>query len=334
MSDTAVGGLMRETRPGTTFTHWFADLRVRSKVLLTIALMALVTTGVGVLGLTSLAQSSETARRLYEVNVREVQTANDIRDNLLDVEILVRDAAISDDPDAVTGEVADVQRQLHANIATFAKVSSNDAAAGELRRIGDDFDSALTTYKSRTEPFARSGNLPAWRSSIGANPYFEKVDQRVDRLIDSITTDAREASAQAQQDHARTRTLLLLVMALGIALGLGFGLLIATKITQRLALLKRVVDAFGQGDLTASSGLVNQDEIGLMGASMDAAVGNLRGLLHTISESSVAVAASSEELSAGTTQIAATAEETSAQATVVAGAADEVSRNVSTSTLR
>ena len=112
--------------------------------------------------------------------------------------------------------------------------------------------------------------------------------------------------------------------------GARLGFFVATGVARATRKVREVTEALANGDLTRSSGLTTQDEMGQMGASLDTAVAALRDVMATVVGSADAVAASSEELSASSAQISASAEETAAQSGVVATSAEEVSRNVAT----
>jgi methyl-accepting chemotaxis protein len=308
----------------------FADLNVRTKIVVAVGTVCLVAIGVGALGLQSLSASSATAQRIYHENLLEVQTAGAIRDSLIDTELTMREAVVSPDAKATLADLPALQQKFHDNLATFNTLRSTPYHEADLRQMRASYDAGLAYHDAHTAKFARTKNLAAWTASNARNPYFNRTDGIVDRLVPAVTADARRAADQAAADYRKVRTEEIVVLVLGVAVGLAIALVIASMIGRSVARVRRLADALGDGDLTVTSGLQSRDEIGLMGASLDTAVANLRSLVDAIAMSADAVASSSEELSASSQQIAAGAEETSVQAGVVAGAAEEVSRNVTT----
>ena len=143
--------------------------------------------------------------------------------------------------------------------------------------------------------------------------------------------EADEAAEHALAQFESQRTLAVVVLGVGIALAVGLGLLVAGGVARSVRRVQAVAEALAVGDLTQSSGLTSKDELGRMGAALDASLGEpARGAVVGMAASADAVAASSEELSASSAQISASAEETSAQSGVVSSAAEEVSRSVQT----
>ncbi|HEY4568340.1 MAG TPA: methyl-accepting chemotaxis protein [Kribbella sp.] len=159
--------------------------------------------------------------------------------------------------------------------------------------------------------------------------YYE-ISDLTHKLRESIEARVQAASTAAADDQAQTKRIMIGVIVLGALLVLGFAFVVARRIIRPLGAVLDVATALAAGNLTRSSGITQDDEVGRTAAALDEAIVNLREVLSAVVSSADAVAASSEELSASSAQIAASAEETSAQSGVVSGAAEEVSRNVQT----
>ena len=81
----------------------------------------------------------------------------------------------------------------------------------------------------------------------------------------------------------------------------------ARTVRRNLATLQAAAGRLADGDLTGSTGLDQDDEIGRTAKSLDEAMVSLRSVLSAVGASADAVAASSEELSASSAQISASA---------------------------
>jgi len=114
------------------------------------------------------------------------------------------------------------------------------------------------------------------------------------------------------------------------------------SITSRLKKADDFTARFGQGDLTAVSGITGADELGKIGASLDAMAANLREMISQVTgdagelnktsshllEIAGKVSTSSEDVSGRSNSVAAAAEEMSANMTSVAAAVEETATNV------
>jgi methyl-accepting chemotaxis protein len=163
----------------------------------------------------------------------------------------------------------------------------------------------------------------------GYTIYFEVLDL-TKKLRTSVEKRLAAAARDADSQQTSTTQVMVAVIVLGALMVLAAALVVVRRIVRPLAAVLTVAKALADGDLTRSTGVRREDEVGRTAAALDAASSSLREVLSTVVTSADAVAASSEELSASSAQISASAEETSAQSGVVASAAEEVSRNVQT----
>ncbi|RBY92212.1 methyl-accepting chemotaxis protein [Blastococcus sp. TBT05-19] len=163
----------------------------------------------------------------------------------------------------------------------------------------------------------------------GYEVYFGILDL-TKQLKESLQARMGDAVETADAEQTRTLWTMVGVIAVGALLAIGLAIAVARRIVRPLGAVVEVADALAAGDLTRTTGVDQQDEVGRVAAALDVAVCDLRVVLSSVVSSADAVAASSEELSASSAQISASAEETSAQSGVVSGAAEEVSRSVQT----
>src|SRR3954452_2765148 len=163
----------------------------------------------------------------------------------------------------------------------------------------------------------------------GYNVYFQLLDL-TKQLRTSVDERVAAAGRAAADEQASATRFMIGAMVLAALVALAGALLVARRIVRPLAAVMDVATALARGDLTRSSGVRQNDEVGRTAAALDEATASLRGVLATVASAAEAVAASSEELSASSAQISASAEETSGQSGVVFSAAEEVSRSVQT----
>ncbi|WP_100499559.1 methyl-accepting chemotaxis protein [Geodermatophilus chilensis] len=328
---------MSTTPPAPTGrrSNWFADRGVKTKVLLAVSVAALVAAVVGVLGLQALGAAADRTQRMLDDNVHGLTTAAGMRGAVKDTRVAVRDVLLTVDP--VKGQqklaaVGDVEARFADLVETYLAETDDPQKRELATRIGEGYEEFTSTAATVLGPLGVANQYEAW---IQANestvaPLANQVEADLNELLGMETAEAQAAAAAAAESAATQRTTSLVILAVGIAAAIGMGLWVAGGIARSVRRVQDVTEGLATGDLTRTVGLTSQDELGRMGASLDAAVASLREVLSTVVTSADAVAASSEELSASSAQISASAEETSAQSGVVASAAEEVSRNVQT----
>ncbi|SFL95665.1 HAMP domain-containing protein, partial [Geodermatophilus ruber] len=188
-------------------------------------------------------------------------------------------------------------------------------------------DQVVALFAQNTPQATETAEAMILNDSFGV--YYEVIDLTA-ALRESLANRVDLAHTAAEDQQAQTTQIMIGIIVLGALLVLAAAFMVAQRITRPLGAVMDVATALAAGDLTKSSGVTQDDEVGRTAAALDEAVGHLRGVLSSVASSADAVAASSEELSASSAQISASAEETSAQSGVVASAAEEVSRNVQT----
>ncbi|MGX5654955.1 methyl-accepting chemotaxis protein [Geodermatophilus nigrescens] len=322
-----------DARP--TGTSWWGDRGVTTKVLSTVALGAVVTGTVGLLGLQALGNTADSADALYEENFAGALRAAEMDGLLSDMRVGTRNALLVETP-AETAEafaVVDGYREdFKAALDGYVATGVSPEAQALADEIGAGMDDYVAFQETVLGPLALAGDVRGWVTLNDAQgaPIVAGLTEDLQALTDLEQSSAAAAAEGIRADYESQRTLALVLMLAGIVVTAGLGWVVARGLARGVARVQHVAEGLSAGDLTRAAGLTTRDELGRMGQALDTAVVELRGVMASVVGAADAVAASSEELSASSAQISASAEETSAQSGVVSGAAEEVSRNVQT----
>jgi methyl-accepting chemotaxis protein len=325
----SVGTAADAARPSRAL---WGDRSLKTKVLSTVAVSAAVAGTIGVLGLSALGTAADQADKLYRTNLLGVDAVGEMDTLLSDMRVNIRDTLLGADPQKNVAAVDDLAAQFTAATEKYEATGLDPECFQVLADVRSAVGDYVAFQKNVLVPASQAKDYAGWtaaNSQTGA-PLAQAVDKGIARLNELETEEADSVAAGITSSYERERTVSIVIMVVGVAAALGLGWWIATGVARATRRVQDVAEALAAGDLTVSSGLQTRDELGRMGQALDAAVGNLRGLMGSVAASADAVAASSEELSASSAQISASAEETSAQSGVVSSAAEEVSRNVQT----
>ncbi len=133
-----------------------------------------------------------------------------------------------------------------------------------------------------------------------------------------------------KQSEARVKRLLR-AQILGITLGICFmifGIKTAHSMIKRLDKVQDFALLLGKGDLTVTSGIDGNDELGTIGHTLDEMTNNLKKMFAKISDSSSNLEMSSSELSSISEQVSNHSELVSGKSNTIAVAAEEMSANM------
>ncbi|SCX44001.1 methyl-accepting chemotaxis protein [Klenkia marina] len=322
----------------TTTRTRLSSLSVRTKILSAVLVAAAAATAVGAVGLSALSDSADRTQEVYADDVRGVQLAQEMRYQLVAIRFAQSsrtNATKSGDTEALAqwtesrGEAVDGLTAAGEDM--LSSVDLSDANRDVVQGAVDGVDQYIA-LTGQLDALTAAGDTAGWTQlrNSQVTPLMTGLVDSLDTLAQDRTAAAADDAAAAAAAYTSTRNVLLATLVVGLLLALGLGVVVARSIVSRLRKLQAAVTGLAAGDLTVSTGVDSQDEVGQTAALLDSALADLRGLMSTVVGSADAVAASSEELSASAAQISASSEETSVQSTVVSGAADEVSRSVAT----
>jgi methyl-accepting chemotaxis protein len=343
-----------------------SNLRVSSKILIVIMMMALVATTIAGLanwGLTRLSMATETVKMAGH-NVRD-----GTRTNQLIVDLNRAEYRIAADPSQLDEALADITA-AEAEVVTLLNGLKTQASPEELTRIAA-VEAGIAPYFAEIDEAVRLAGQAAGRvvdadqrASIAEAAHGREMAAVLERdIAELVNATVARADRTAREAEAMAHEVELVVMGValaGIAAGLVFGLLIASRgIVRPLAAtvigLKDLAN--GRLDVTvANTG--RRDEIGDIARTMlvfkDNAIERQRladlqaaqdaaklkraeevsrlilGFDKDVSEVLGVMSHASEELEATAQLLSAGSEETSRQAATVNAAAEQASVNVQT----
>ncbi|MEV0902331.1 methyl-accepting chemotaxis protein [Actinoplanes sp. NPDC049802] len=310
---------------GNAVTRWFTDLRVRTKVLAAVSLVAVFVTAACVL---AVARMAEMDRRLNEVratNVTNLALLGDIRGHqaLINHYAAARLAARSDPAaqasiskqQAVT--IGDLDETLEAYRAQ-PKSAAEEKTLAEFAGYWDEYTAAMADIAARRPP------------KIDFDAVNNGMESTIATLAGETAHSADEAVAEAHEHYLTARTEVLIVLGLGLLVGIGLAVLTARSITRRLDPVAAAMEAMAAGDLTRDVPAAGKDEIGAMARSVNKATRSVRETVGALAESAQLLARNTKELSKVNDQTVAGSEAVSAGAGSATSSADEVSFNLQT----
>ena len=312
----------------------FADLSVNVKVIAAVTVAALVALTVGIIGLVSLSQASNSAQLIYTSSLASIKAVGQVKYVVSQASVHLANQALSTTTEA-TAEYGDAYAQdvTDFSAAMAAYRATNPAAdSAVIDQLQTQWDQYADLASSKLLPLGQRSALADWSKIRDAQvtPLLAEITKTLTTLDAAETADAAKKAADAESGYKHSRAVSIVTLVIGLVVALGLGVIVARKIVQSLTKVTYVCEGLADGDLTRSTGLDAQDEPGRMARSLDAAMTKLRETIATIEGSAASLAGASEQMNGTAAQIAASAEETSVQAQAVSAAAEQVSRSVDT----
>ncbi|MBV5319017.1 MAG: HAMP domain-containing protein [Desulfobulbaceae bacterium] len=237
---------------------------------------------------------------------------------------------------ALVKELKPIHAELHKNIAKIKALTAGGQSA-EAKEIVEK-----KLYPASEQVFALVGKMEAIADK--ANEKFLKMNKllleeaatyqtttfgAIDKMIKKANDISIESVSSANDIANRGRLITIIVLIAGVILAVTLGFLLTYIITKPLYKGVDLAKAMASGDLTKTMDVDQQDEIGILAKSLNEMAQNLRRMFSDISNGVVTVGESSVQLAAISNQMSSGAESTAGRSSQVAAAAEEMSANQS-----
>ncbi|WP_205752035.1 methyl-accepting chemotaxis protein [Cryptosporangium phraense] len=313
------------------------DLRVGTKIVLTVAVVALVALVIGGGAWSRLGSLDDRIQGLKSTNIARLNNLVVLRGGMSDMyrSLYLYQVTTGTQQAGFKSQVLAAQKAV--DDAGDAYVATPDSSVTWRTQV-KAFSGAWTQYKALVnlltfqQPAPAGVSIPASvTAQIAAwNKAEDTMNSAVDTLMTLERTQAEQASAVAHNQAVAAKTLTAVLLTVGLLVALTLAILVGRSVSRRLSGVREVLDAVADGDLTRQADAVGRDEVGLMAVAVNRATESIRQTVAALSNSARALADSSQQLSASADAISGNAQETSSQTSVLASAAEDVSRSVQT----
>jgi methyl-accepting chemotaxis protein len=163
---------------------------------------------------------------------------------------------------------------------------------------------------------------------IDYNKLHDALGDDADALKARAVSLAEAQISDAGSAATRATWAISLVLAAGVLLSLLIGFRVANSVRRSVRSVSKLAEGLAEGDLTRTSGVTSQDEVGQMAAALDRGIARLREDVVQLAGSASTLQHAAGQLSSVSTAVDAAANEASTQAGTVSAAADTVSNNL------
>ncbi|GAA3293340.1 methyl-accepting chemotaxis protein [Dactylosporangium vinaceum] len=308
------------------------NLKLRTKILVIISVLALAAIVVGLLALGRMAAMDRDSQSLYEGGMLPLVRVAKVQDDMAAARRDVLNHALSASPQSMAKYEQALTDDATAFQTDLAAYAANTTAPELVEPLRSQWAAYLKAVNDQLLPASRADDRVAIeriRDTVTA-PLAAKATDTVKAIVTAETSDAAQRRKASSAAYTAARTLIVTVLVAGILAALGVGLYLTGLILGGVRRVSHVITGLAQADLTRTSGLTSADEFGAMGRDLDAAVGTFRSTVQEMVGTAATLSSAAVELSAVSSQLSNGAEESSQRATRAAAAADDVNGGVQT----
>ncbi|MDT6963203.1 methyl-accepting chemotaxis protein [Cupriavidus sp. SZY C1] len=305
--------------------------RMSLAFLAVVVLLAVVAT-VGVRALGSMNDAMHLAVEQRLMRVMELKVA---KERVLTIGILVRDAALTEDPALAEQNAEKVNKlrgQVSATLEDLGKVmraSANPESAGKLDALtkaradyNGQLDLVLQQLRSGAFDGARAGlvvTLPAAQAA-----YFEQLDG----VAEMGRQMAMAAVADATRQYQFTRNVLIGMSVAAAIIAALLGVALTRSVTRPAHQALDAAEALAQGQLGHAIVVRSQDEMGRMLGALERAFGQLGVLVRGIQQAAGSIDTAAREIASGNTDLSQRTEEQAASLEQTAASMEQLTSTV------
>jgi methyl-accepting chemotaxis protein len=315
---------LRGKRKGSSEMEWFKNLRIGTKLLVTVMTVVALAVGVGVFSMLELAKVNDVTVDISTNWLRSVSYLSDLRGAVNSHRRAGINHVLATDADTFTANervMASSESQLKEVGKNYEKVISTE----EERRVYERFRSAWEIYVETANRLNALNRAQKHEEALQLNLQAKKlVDAAIAALNEDIALNnkgAEEVTKHADEIYRAARNLIVIMLVLAAIVGTVLAIAVARTITKALNEGIALPERLAEGDLGVTFGNFSKDEAGRL-------LQALSRMVKKLTEVVVGVATSASNVATGSEQLSATSAELSQGSTEQASSVEEVSASM------
>jgi methyl-accepting chemotaxis protein len=319
-----------------------ADRAVRTKILLVVMVLALVSIGVGATAVNRLSVMNQRMVAVKQTNITTLNNLNNLRagmSSMYNSTVGLNNyfwAPAQFKPmfqslfDNCKKQIVEADKSVDAAIAAL-RVSA--AGSARIQKDLNDLPGYLKGYRAFRafiyygEPAPPGVDVSA--SSTYAFDIQKKVDSTIDNLVNLERAEVDRVVAASQRDYQQGCLAVVAILVIGLAIAIVLALAVAHVVTRSIRQVSAALRATAEGDLTQTVQVNSRDELGEMAEALNRANAGLRRTIGVLMTEAATLTERSATLFQVSDRIADNASTAKSQAAAVSAAAEEMSQNVS-----
>jgi methyl-accepting chemotaxis protein len=255
--------------------NWFKNLKIKTKLLTSFILIALLVGVVGFIGILNTWSLQESDQELYENMTVPISQIGQMSTTFQMMRVNLRDMILANDPVLVQSfkkSIAEEQLKIDELAGEYEKTIQSD----EMQLAFETFKSARTEYNKHLDSLMNLATLNQDSEAFSLlNPdgAAGKATAAMQSAIDDLSTlklaDGLAKSESNIAQAAGATTTMTIIMVISMILAIALGLLLTSLICKPLRKASQMIHEMGKGHLSKRLNMDAKDEVGEMATAMD-----------------------------------------------------------------
>ncbi|MDF2947287.1 MAG: methyl-accepting chemotaxis sensory transducer [Bacillales bacterium] len=279
---------------------WFRNLKIKVKLVLCFALIALVTAVVGIIGINSMGNLNKNGDYLYNNYAAPALKLSILQTNLTDIKANHIAALYEKNPITLQEKLDNIAEDVEED-NKLLKSYETTITDEEDRNLYNKLKESLDKYREVRNASFELIKAEQYEKALSEYPKVSEARDKIDiNLANLIEFNTNEASSQIKKNDSNFNsqtTLMIVVIVGGILLAIIIGLLVANIISKPIISLVGIANKIADGDLDVEIEIDSKDEIGTLGQAFNHMTRNINDVMVNINSASEQVASGSKQVS-------------------------------------
>lgn len=279
--------------------NFLKNTKVKVKLILSFAIVAILITVVGVIGMMSLKTISSNSDDMYNNKLKRIYMLTNMKQNFTEIKSDIFKLIYEKDSSKRSELEKNIKSDMalnEKNMLDYEKFVMNNVE----KQIWPTYRSQFNEYKNIINNIINFINNENFDEAI--KEYNKILTLReimvgnVDKLMNKQVKSAEEANLKNNSLYLENNKIMLVFMIGGLLLAVVLGLIISKDINIPLMKIKSFAEKLALYDFSAPIVITRSDEFGKTGVALNTALLNVDSLIKDIMANSQEISASSEEL--------------------------------------
>jgi methyl-accepting chemotaxis protein len=314
---------------------WFANLRMRLKLMLAFSLVLSLAVLLGLFSVSRLSSVNDVSSDMADHWMQSQAAASRLRVALGDMRALESQHILSTEDK----DMAVYEQNMTQLLADFDKAQAAYAklmvGQSEEKTLWDTFKTGWTAYLHEHEQLlglSRQNKNDEARALMRgtSQQLYEQAGQSLDKLVALNVKGGEVASDHADAVYASAKWAIFLGLLVVVVLGLSAAWMVAAMMTKPMNDTVLVLQAVADGDLAQTVRTQRQDEIGDMQRALAGMISKLSEMVQMVRTGADSVATASSQIAQGNTDLSARTETQASSLQQTAASVEEMAGTVRT----
>ena len=279
--------------------NWFKNLKIKTKLLTSFILIALLVGVVGFIGIINTWSLQESDQELYENMTVPISQVGQMSTTFQKMRVNLRDMILANDPaliQSIEKSIAEDQQKIDTLADDYQKTIQTD----EMQEAFDSFEAARTEYNKHLDAVKTQAALNQDTEAFNlmspdgaAGKATAALQTAIDNLSDLKLADGLTKSEENFAQAAGVTTTMTIIMIISMIIAVALGLLLTSLICGPLRKANHMIQEMSKGHLSNRLNIDTTDEVGEMATTMDKMADSLQflviGTINRISEGDVSM---------------------------------------------